>query len=117
MGDRTDVRTRGDKEVGLMRMLMIVQMDTDKGNEVIRDKRMAELMQSAVGALKPEAAYFSTVDGCRGGYIVFDLKEPAQLPSLAEPFFLELGAKITFSPAMTPEDVIRGLDPGYVPAS
>ncbi|MFC5908927.1 DUF3303 family protein [Streptacidiphilus monticola] len=100
-----------------MRMLMIVQMDTGKANQAIRDKRMAELMQSAVGGLKPEAAYFTTVEGCRGGYIVFDLKEPAQLPSIAEPFFLELDAKITYSPVMTPEDVIRGLDPGYVAPS
>jgi hypothetical protein len=44
------------------------------------------------------------------------MKEPAQMPSIAEPFFQELGANVTFTPAMNADDVMRGLAPGYAPA-
>jgi hypothetical protein len=45
----------------------------------------------------------------RTGYIVFDLKEPSDIPSIAEPFFQELGAKIAFTPVMNFDDVQSGL--------
>ncbi|WP_042376621.1 DUF3303 family protein [Streptacidiphilus melanogenes] len=98
-----------------MRTIMTVSMDTDKANEVILAKRLQEFMQSRLAALKPEAAYFWTLNGKRGGFVVFDLKEPAQIPSIAEPFFQELGAEVSFSPVMVPEDIGKGLDPDYTP--
>ncbi|WP_042412497.1 DUF3303 family protein [Streptacidiphilus anmyonensis] len=98
-----------------MRTIMTVSMDTDKANEVILAKRLQEFMQSRLAVLKPEAAYFWTLNGKRGGFVVFDLKEPAQIPSIAEPFFQELGAEVSFSPVMVPEDIGKGLDPGYAP--
>ncbi|MEY9875831.1 hypothetical protein ABH931_005337 [Streptacidiphilus sp. MAP12-33] len=100
-----------------MRMLMTIRLDNDKTSQAITDKRLAEFMQTNLGRLQPEAAYFATIDGQRGGFVVFDMKEPAQMPSIAEPFFQELGAEVTFSPVMVPEDIGRGLDPGYQPPS
>lgn len=96
-----------------MRVLMTMVLDNEKTSQAIQDKRMAEIMQSAITPLNPEAVYFATVNGHRGGFVVFDLKEPAQMPSVAEPFFQELGAEITIEPAMTVEDVMRGLAPDY----
>ncbi|WP_042368702.1 hypothetical protein [Streptacidiphilus neutrinimicus] len=98
-----------------MRTLMTIRLGNEKTTQAISDKRMAEFMQTNLARLQPEAVYFATVDGQRGGFVVFDLKEPAQMPSIAEPFFQELGADVTFSPAMVPDDVMRGLDPGYQP--
>jgi len=57
--------------------------------------------------VKAEAAYFGTIDGGRGGYIVVNMNDASQMPALAEPFFLWLGADIDFIPVMTPEDLAK----------
>jgi hypothetical protein len=41
--------------------------------------------------------------------IFFDLQEESQIPAIAEPFFQTVGASIELSPAMTAEDVQKGL--------
>jgi len=92
-----------------MRVLLTVQMDTEKSNKVIKDKKLAEIMQSAMERLQPEAAYFGAKEGQRTGFIVFDLKEASDIPSVAEPFFMELGAKVSFIPVMDLDDVRSGL--------
>ncbi|WP_371493826.1 hypothetical protein OG871_02140 [Kitasatospora sp. NBC_00374] len=92
-----------------MRMLLTVQMDTDKSNKAITDNELAGIMQSAMERLQPEAAYFGAKEGQRTGFIVFDLKEPSDIPSVAEPFFMKLGAKVTLIPVMNLDDVRSGL--------
>ena len=43
--------------------------------------------------------------------MVVDLKDPSQVPALAEPWFLLFNADVEFHVAMTPEDLGRaGLD-------
>jgi hypothetical protein len=93
-----------------MRMLMTVQMDTVATNHAIRDGSWAQVMEGVMRDLQPEAAYFTARDGKRTGYIVFDLKEPSDIPSVAEPFFMGVNASIDISPVMTPEDVQAGLE-------
>lgn len=93
-----------------MRTMLRIQMDVDASNAAIKDGRLGRILDATMERLKPEAAYFTAVDGCRGGYIFFDLKDPSDIPSIAEPFFLELGAKIELTPVMNPEDVQKGLE-------
>ena len=59
--------------------------------------------------LHPEAAYFYPENGRRAGIIVFDLKSPSDLPSVVEPMFMNLSAEVNVSPAMTADDLKRGL--------
>ena len=70
-----------------MRTLMTVQMETEAANRAIRDGSWAQVMEGMMQQLQPEAVYFTARDGKRTGYIVFDLKEPSDIPSVAEPFF------------------------------
>ncbi|MER5471803.1 hypothetical protein ABZX90_12755 [Streptomyces sp. NPDC002935] len=92
-----------------MRVLLRATMDTDKANELIRDGKLQQLVQETMEHLKPEAAYFTTHDGNRACYMVFDLQDSSQLPVIAEPFFMSLGAKLEFSPVMNAEDLQKGL--------
>jgi hypothetical protein len=66
-------------------------------------------MDRVMQGLQPEAAYFTAMDGKRTGLIVFDLKEPSQIPVIAEPIFMAVNASIELSPVMTLEDVQAGL--------
>src|SRR5579862_4594740 len=92
-----------------MRMLLKMQMEVEAGNRAIRDGSFGAMLERVMGQIKPEAAYFTAIDGKRTGLIFFDLQEPSQIPAIAEPFFMTVGAKIEFLPVMTPEDVQKGL--------
>ena len=92
-----------------MRVLLTVEMDTEKTGKVIADNRLAEVMRAAFDRLKPEAAYFTALDGLRTGLFVFDLRDTADIPRLCEPLFQELGARINLTPAMDIDDVEAGM--------
>ncbi|HEX6500211.1 MAG TPA: hypothetical protein VF054_14445 [Micromonosporaceae bacterium] len=92
-----------------MRVLMTVEMDSEAASQSIRDGKLPEVMDTALKQLQPEAAYFATHDGNRTAYIVFDLREPAQMPQVAEPFFSALKAKINMCPVMNADDVREGI--------
>ncbi|POX51129.1 hypothetical protein C3489_20560 [Streptomyces sp. Ru71] len=92
-----------------MRVLLTVQMDTDRANKAIKDQTLPDIMKSTLERLNPEAAFFGAKDGMRTGFIVFDLQDPAKIPTIAEPFFQELGARIEFLPVMNIDEVQAGL--------
>jgi hypothetical protein len=93
-----------------MRTLLRVSMHTETANAAIKDGSLPKMMQSALEALKPEAAYFTSQDGRRTAFIVFDLQNASDIPSIAEPFFMGLNASVDFSPCMNVEDLRVGLD-------
>lgn len=90
-------------------MLLKAQMDTEAANRAIADGSMPEAMGRIMDALQPEAAYFAPIDGKRTALIVFDLKDPSQIPVVSEPFFNVMNAKVEFIPVMTREDLAAGL--------
>ena len=88
-----------------MRYIMSIRIPIDRGNELLRDPKFGEKMHQLVTGAKAEQAYFSTIDGQRGGYIVVNIQDASEIPGLAEPFFLWLHADIKFQPIMTLEDL------------
>ncbi|MER6557804.1 hypothetical protein ABT300_08555 [Streptomyces sp. NPDC001027] len=92
-----------------MRVMLKACMDTEKANEAIRSGTLGKLIQESMEQIKPEAAYFTTDHGKRTAYVFFDMQDSAQMPVLSEPFFLNLGAEVTYTPVMNAEDVERGL--------
>jgi hypothetical protein len=90
-----------------MRMLMQVKLPLEPFNTYVRDGSASARMQKIMADAKPEAAYFTAVEGHRGGILVVDLADPSKIPALAEPWFLTFNAHVEFSPAMTPEDLGR----------
>jgi hypothetical protein len=92
-----------------MRMMMKVQMDTEAASNAVASGSIAEIMQSTMQRLQPEAAYFGPEDGVRTAFMVFNLEDPSQLPSISEPLFSALRARITMFPVMNPDDLQKGL--------
>lgn len=93
-----------------MRMLLKMQMEVEAGNRAIKDGSFGEMLEGVMDQIKPEAAYFTAIDGKRTALIFFDLREPAQIPAVAEPFFMGVNAAIELLPVMTAEDVQKGLE-------
>jgi len=92
-----------------VRTMMKIRLDTEAGSRAIQDGSLPQLMQETLGALQPEAAYFGPEDGMRTAFIVFDLKDPSQIPSITEPLFSKVKAKIEMFPVMDRDDLAKGL--------
>jgi len=90
-----------------MRMIMRVEFPIEPFNTQVRHGVIEATMQKLMEATAPEAAYFTEVNGHRGGIMIVDLASPSDVPRLAEPWFLALNAEVHFQIAMTPEDLGR----------
>ncbi|MFI8828665.1 hypothetical protein [Streptomyces sp. NPDC053431] len=84
-------------------------MDTEASNQAIQQGTLQKTVEGALEELKPEAAYFTVSDGCRTAYVFFDLDDPSMMPKISEPFFMQLRAKIDYTPVMDREELRKGL--------
>ena len=92
-----------------MRMLMRVSLPVDTGNRGIKDGSLERTIGGILERLRPEASYFFPENGRRTILVVFDLKNPADIPSVVEPLFTELNAAVDLIPVMNAEDLKKGL--------
>lgn len=91
-----------------MRMLLEVSIPTEAGNAAAKAGTLGSTIQTILASLKPEAVYFvADDDGQRSGFVVFDMKDPSQIPAIAEPWFLAFNAKVSLRPAMIPQDLVK----------
>ena len=93
----------------LVRVMARISMPVESGNQAIKDGTLGGVMQRAAERWKPEAMYFTTFDGQRTAFMVFDLPDASGIPPFAEPFFMELNASVELAPAMNGDDLQKGL--------
>jgi hypothetical protein len=89
-----------------VRILITFSINPEKGDQLIKEGRIGETMESILEELQPEAAYFTDVEGTRGGFLV-NMEDASQVPAITEPLLLGVGATVHMQPVMTPED-LRG---------
>jgi hypothetical protein len=92
-----------------MRVFLKAQMETEAANRAIKDGSIQKIFQDFIEAAKPEGVWFTGLEGKRTMVAVFDLTSPAQIPPLAEPFFMTLNSTFELSPAMDAADLQAGL--------
>ena len=63
-----------------MRFVLHVSFPTDKFNESVQDGTAGEKLGRILEDIKPEAAYFTTQDGKRGGVLIVEMKDPSEIP-------------------------------------
>ena len=88
-----------------MRFLLKMRFPEDKANDMAKDGSLTQTVQTILEELNPEAAYFTPIDGARGGYVVINMDDASQIPAMVEPLFLGLGATVDIQPVMVPEDL------------
>jgi hypothetical protein len=88
-----------------MRFMISARAPTERTNTLIKEGRFPQTFQSIMEDLQPEAAYFTDVDGARGGYFVVNVDDPSELAHKTEPLLQGLGAEIQIQFVWTPEDV------------
>jgi hypothetical protein len=94
-----------------MRILLKVSFPHKPFNAVVKDGTAGAKLNKILEAQKPEAAYFTELDGRRTGIFVVDVADPSKIPAFAEPWFLTFEADVEFRTVMTPDDLKRaGLD-------
>jgi len=94
-----------------MRMLMNVIFPHEEFNAAVRDGSVGGKVGRILEQLKPEAVYFTELEGRRGAILLVNLDTPSQVPALAEPWFLTFNADVKFRIIMSPEDLkMAGLE-------
>jgi hypothetical protein len=86
-----------------------ISIPAESGNKAIKDGTLGAVMQHAAERWHPEGMYFTTFDGRRTAYLVFDLPGPSGIPPFAEPFFTQLNADVELVPVMNGDDLQKGL--------
>jgi len=90
-----------------MRFLVKVNWPNENANAHVASGKVGETVQGILEQIKPEAVYFGLEGGERTMFMIVNLDEASQMPSVAEPMFLELDARIEMIPVMTPEDLAK----------
>ena len=88
-----------------MRVLLRASNPVESGNDAARHGKLGETIQSIIDEQKPEAVYFLPENGTRTAFVILDLKSAAQLPKIAEPWFLAFNARIEVTPVFTPQEL------------
>lgn len=92
-----------------MRTLMKVTLPIGAGAPGVQDGNIERVLGETANRLRPEASYFYPEHGHRTCIMVFDLKNPSDLPWITEPLFTELNASVEMYPAMNADDLKKGL--------
>ena len=94
-----------------MRMLLQVRFPHKEFNEAVRNGTAGSKLNRILEETKPEAVYFTEINGHRGAIMIVNLEDPSRVPALVEPWFLTFSADVEIRAVMTPDDLKRaGLD-------
>ncbi len=88
-----------------MKMLLTVEFPLEPFNSLVRSGKVSEVIGRILETIKPETAYFTEQGGKRGGIFVINVNKASDVPSFAEPFFLNFEAACKFRILMSPEDL------------
>jgi len=92
-----------------MRLMLKFAIPPERGNAAAKDGTLGQAIDNLLKATKADAAYFTLVDGKRGGMVFFEENDVTRLPQLNEPLFAALDAAIEIVPVLTPDELKRGI--------
>jgi hypothetical protein len=87
---------------------MNVRFPHQQFNAAVKDGSAGAKLNRILEATKPEAVYFTELNGQRAAVLVVNLPDASKIPALAEPWFLTFQADVGLRVAMTPDDLKKG---------
>ena len=90
-----------------MRVILRATLPLEPFNTAVRNGTAGATLNRIVEDAKPEAVYFTEIDGCRTAILVINIERESEIPAYAEPWFLSFNAECRFRIAMTPEDLAQ----------
>jgi hypothetical protein len=88
-------------------MLLQVNFPHQPFNAAVKDGSAGKKINRILQDAKPEAVYFTEIDGQRCAILIVNVDDPSRIPAYAEPWFLWFEADVKFRPVMTPDDLGR----------
>lgn len=88
-----------------MKLLVKVQIPVEKGNQKVKDGTLSTTLGEIMARQKPEAVYFTDVDGQRAIYTVVNVNDSSEISLIAEPYYLGFNAKVEIKTVLTPDDI------------
>ncbi|MGE0553040.1 MAG: hypothetical protein AB7R55_06390 [Gemmatimonadales bacterium] len=92
-----------------MRTMLRWTVPADQGNKAVNDGSMGSVIEAVMAKASPEAACFLAEGRDRSGIVVCDLREPADIPPIAEIPFNGLHARVESVPVMNGDDLEKTL--------
>jgi hypothetical protein len=95
----------------IMKFIVEADFPLEPFSTHIRQGTAGDKIASVLGAIKPEAVYFTDSGVGRGALMIVDLDSASQIPNVTEPLMLGFGASVHYRVAMSPEELqSAGLD-------
>jgi hypothetical protein len=95
----------------VMKFIVEADLPLEPFSTYVRQGAAGEKIAAVLGAVKPEAVYFTDSGVGRGVLMIVDLDSASQLPHVTEPLMLTFGASVHYRVAISPEELqSAGLD-------
>jgi|SRR5215467_4963164 len=90
-----------------MHFLVKASIPVEVGNRKMRDGTLGATTDAILKVAKPEAVYFSDVDGVRTIYTIMNVTDAGDLSPVLEAWYLGVSASVEVRMACTPEDMAK----------
>jgi hypothetical protein len=90
-----------------MRFIIRVRLPIEAGNIALKDPEFGEKINRILKEINTEAAYFTSIDGQRGVYIITSFDDASIMADIAEKFHYWGNADVDFIPVMNIEDILK----------
>jgi hypothetical protein len=92
-----------------MKFLLRLHMPTEYGNKLLQDPNFPKKLEGVINQIKPEAVYFTPVEGERGIYMIVNLPSADMIATISEPLWMMFNCKLDLEPLMELKDLQQGL--------
>jgi hypothetical protein len=93
-----------------MRFLVRAQIPTEAGNKIVKNPTFLQELENYIHKVNAEASYFFEAGGDRTFAFIINIESAEMIPSIAEPLFQDIGAKVEFHPVMVFEDLKKAIE-------
>jgi hypothetical protein len=84
-------------------------MPTEHGNKMLQDPNFPKKLEGVISQIKPEAVYFTPVEGERGIIMIVNLPSADMIATISEPLWMMFNCKLDLQPLMELKDLQQGL--------